>query len=138
MRIGTKISLSHILIVVLSLALLAALLALRVEALMMNNLKKELRDKASAIAAVIKAGSYKDSDLQLLARSLSLRFGSNITLIDSSGKVWADSEQDTASINDLIDQPEVRTAISGNFGEDLRTSRKATTEFSTSRLQLSA
>lgn len=122
MRIRTKISISYILIVLLSLALLAALLSVRVESLFMRNLKDELRKQAFGIAAVIKAGDYSDKRLQPLAKSLSVRFGSRITLIDISGKVLADSEHDPRTMENHAERAEVRKALAGDFGEDLRRS----------------
>lgn len=122
MRIRTKISISHILLVILALALLTVLIGVRVESLFMNNLKKELRSRASGIAAVISAGSYKTSDFQLLSRSLADRFGTRITFIDKTGKVLADSEKDPADMGDHSDRPEFQAALGGEFGESVRSS----------------
>ncbi len=122
MRIGTKISVSHILIVFLSLALLAALVAIKVESLLIDALKEGLRKQAFGIAAVVKAGNYSEKDLQPLVKSLSARFASRITLIDSGGRVLADSERDPATMENHAGRPEVRRALAGDFGEDLRTS----------------
>lgn len=122
MRIGTKISVSHILIVFLSLALLAALVAVKVESLFMDALKENLRKQAFGIAAIVKAGNYREKDLQPAVKSLSVRFGSRITLVEASGKVLADSERDPATMANHAGRPEVRKALAGDFGEDLRTS----------------
>ncbi|MCL5291873.1 MAG: ATP-binding protein [Actinobacteria bacterium] len=122
MRIRTKVSISHILIVLFSLALLAAMLASRVEDLFMTNLKDELRKQAFGIAAVIKAGNRGEDELQPLVKSLGVRFGSRITLVDISGKVLADSESEPQTMENHAGRSEIRRALAGGFGEDLRKS----------------
>ncbi len=103
--------------------MLAALLAVRVEAVLMRNLKEELRRQSFGIAAVIRAGEYQVPELQPLVRSLAIRFGSRTTLIASTGRVLADSEQDPGTVENHAGRPEVRAALSGEFGEALRVSR---------------
>lgn len=122
MRIKTKISTSHILIVLLSLALLALLLAVRVESLFTDNLRKELQKRAYSIAIVLNAGNYRNDELQERITPLAKRFESRITLVDESGRVLADSEINPRNMENHADRPEIKSALTGKYGDDLRTS----------------
>lgn len=54
-----------------------------------------------------------------LARATTFRF----TLIDPEGKVLADSDEDPWHMENHLMRPEVQTALSGQFGSDIRFSR---------------
>jgi two-component system phosphate regulon sensor histidine kinase PhoR len=53
---------------------------------------------------------------------LALAAGGRITVIDSSGRVIADSENDPSQMDNHLERPEVRTALEGGVGETRRRS----------------
>ena len=103
--------------------LVSSLYTLRVlRASSLDSVRQRLREVALAAkvaAAPLAAGGRSDA-LDELARSLGQETGVRMTVIDGSGLVLADSQQDPAVMENHANRPEVAAAMEGKIGTSMR------------------
>ncbi|MDD5766371.1 MAG: hypothetical protein PHW79_09035, partial [Candidatus Marinimicrobia bacterium] len=73
---------------------------------------------AQGFAPLIKNRDY--AKLDQLTKKYRTETTTRITVIDTTGKVVADSEKDPKQMNNHLYRPEIRTALSGEVGSDIR------------------
>jgi len=123
-----KLILSYILIVVLSLSLAAFLLDRNLEKNSLREIKSSLINQASLIEAQFNIDAFKRGDLSYLdalARNLSAKIQSRITLINNRGRVLVDSQEplgEVPAMESHLGRLEVKAALEGNIGTDIHRS----------------
>lgn len=121
-----KLIISYIIVILLSFGFVAFFLDKNLEENSLNNLKNSLTTQAYLIENQISAESFKDQNRNYLedaVKILSRKAKCRITVIGLSGKVLADSEKSLEEIPDMenhISRPEIKTALSGFVGMDMR------------------
>jgi two-component system phosphate regulon sensor histidine kinase PhoR len=97
------------------------------EASLRGEIEKSLRQKTAMFAARVEVEPF--ASLQPLAVREAALAGARATIIDRGGKVLADSEADPAQMENHGSRPEVRQALAGGVGSDVRVSRTVGVDF---------
>lgn len=120
-----RLILSYIIIIFLSFGVTTYFLDNRLEERSLQDIKSSLVKQASLIESQIRVKDLKEgniADLDALTKSLSSKINCRITLVDSGGKVLADSDKSRAEVLKMeshLYRPEIRSALSGAVGEDI-------------------
>jgi two-component system phosphate regulon sensor histidine kinase PhoR len=120
-RIFLKLFLAALVVVAACTLILAGLIRHSWEAMMRSEIETSLRQKTEMFASRVEglpAGSLKAITLQTAQEA-----GARATVIDSSGKVLADSEADPETMENHATRPEFISALHGQIGSSTRTSR---------------
>ncbi len=91
------------------------------EASLLAEVESSLRQKTAMFAERVEAAPPES--LQSLAVEEARLAGARATVIDRSGKVLAESEADPAQMENHGQRPEIRQALAGGVGSDVRVSR---------------
>jgi two-component system phosphate regulon sensor histidine kinase PhoR len=89
------------------------------EASLRQQIETNLRQKAALFANRVQDGQRPVQDVTAQTAQSA---GARATVIDSSGKVLADSEADPATMENHAARPEFVNALKGSVGQDVRTS----------------
>ncbi len=122
----SKLILSYVLVILVSFAFIAFFLDKNLEENSLHGIQSSLVIQAHLIENQITAESIKKADLfslDILVKTLGPKTNCRITVIDRKGMVLADSEKPREEISDMenhINRPEVRTALTGGTGIDTR------------------
>ena len=120
----SKLILSYVFVIMISFAFVAFFLDKSLEENSLHNIKASLITQARLIEGQITTDSIKKVDtvsLDILAKALGLKTDCRITIIDKKGAVLADSEKSKEAISGMenhINRPEVRVALTGGTGID--------------------
>ena len=90
------------------------------ESSLRREITRQFQQKAVMFAA--RVNSDRQHTLQDIVSQEAQAAGARATVVDSSGKVLADSELSASAVQDSA-QPELRTALNGDVGTDVRESR---------------
>lgn len=85
-----------------------------------ENIERDLRQKALMFAN--RVNNDHEQDLQQIASQEGQAAGARATIIDSSGKVLADSEVEASAMENHRAEPEFTAALKGEIGTDTRQS----------------
>jgi len=118
-RIFSKLILS--LVAVLALALIAVdyLVTQRVEQTFLDQLRRELAEKAQTIALMLpqqEGGPPREGEFSRLAKAT----GARVTWVDAGGRVLGESDADPAGMENHRARPEIAAALNGQVGSSLR------------------
>ena len=91
------------------------------ENMLRREIETSLRQKTEMFAA--RVGSAPPGSLKQITAQAAAAAGARITVIDSSGKVLADSEADPASMENHATRPEFAAALQGQPGTSTRLSK---------------
>lgn len=122
----TKLTLSYIFVVLFSFSFLAFFLDKSLEEKSLQDVKGSLINQTSLIQSRIIPGKVKEGDLVYLgalAADVKARINARLTIINNSGRVLADSDKsspDVLAMENHAERPEVRLALSGAEGVDIR------------------
>jgi len=121
-----KLIFSYLIIIIVSFGFIAFFLDKNLEENSLHNIQTSLVTQARLIEAQISPESIKNEDvtsLEALVKTLSAKTKCRITVINTKGKVLADSEKSFAEIPEMenhLYRPEVKMALSGAVGIDTR------------------
>ena len=121
-----KLILSHVFVILASFCFIAFFLDKSLEENSLHNIQSSLVAQARLIENQIAAESIAKEDLtslDILVKTLGPKTKCRITVINRKGMVLADSEkpkQEILNMENHINRPEVRTALTGNTGIDTR------------------
>jgi len=121
-----KLIFSYIFVILVSFGFIAFFLDKNLEENSLQNIRSSLITQAKLIEVQISPESLKQEDiasLERLVKALSLRTLCRITIINSKGKVLADSEKsenDVLLMENHLYRPEVKTALTGSISSDTR------------------
>jgi two-component system phosphate regulon sensor histidine kinase PhoR len=125
----SKIIWSYILLVIIPFVFVAILLDRKLEEGALADIKASLVKQAYLIESQVEKKDLVSTGrqrLDQLAKDISTKIKSRVTLIDKLGVVLADSDKSAAEVPAMenhADRPEVKTAFSGGTGEDIRYSK---------------
>ena len=88
-----------------------------------------LRQKTAMFASRISSLSLSSSDLKLLVKNIAETSGARATVIDSHGRVLADSDANAEMMENHARRPEFQSALAGQTGMDTRLSHTLGSEF---------
>jgi len=120
LTIATKAILTFTLLIAFSLTLVGIYLERREHSTLISLTAARLEAQATILAAEVVDG-LRERDAW--ARRAATRTKARITLIDAGGRVLADSEESSASMENHADRPEVIQALAGGSGQAIRFSR---------------
>lgn len=126
MGFKAKLIFSYLIIIIVSFGFIAFFLDKNLEENSLHNIQTSLVTQARLIEAQISPESIKNEDvtsLEALVKTLSAKTKCRITVINTKGKVLADSEKSFAEIPEMenhLYRPEVKMALSGAVGIDTR------------------
>jgi two-component system phosphate regulon sensor histidine kinase PhoR len=121
-----KLIFSYVFVILVSFGFVAFFLDKNLEENSLQNIRSSLITQAKLIEAQISPEILKQEDissLEQLVKALSLKTQCRITIINSKGKVLADSEKsesDVLMMENHLYRPEVKTALGGSIGSDTR------------------
>ena len=121
-----KLILSYVFVIVVSFGFIAFFLDKNLEDNSLQNIQAFLITQARLIEAQVPVQSLRQDDvpfLESLVKVFSPRTKCRITIINPKGKVLADSEKSQADVllmENHLYRPEVKTALSGAIGNDIR------------------
>jgi two-component system phosphate regulon sensor histidine kinase PhoR len=121
--IGARFYLAQAIAVLVALAILAAI-EVRIErsALLVRNAEVLMRDATLVSRRLADVRATGRRDWGRMAREADSLTGLRVTLITTSGHVFVDSRADTTYLENHADRPEVRSALAGAAGTDVRRS----------------
>jgi len=126
-----RIALPYIFLAILTIAGMAWFLTNRLEKEFQNREKDRLIAEtnlaAESLGPVLASADY--DTVNALARALSETLGVRVTVILSDGKVVGESDTDPVFMENHINRPEVRTALTGTPGWNIRFSNTLLTRF---------
>ena len=97
------------------------------EGMLRSEIERSLREKTLLFADRV-ASAPRDS-LEQITQQAAAEANERATVIDSSGKVLADSEADPATMENHAERPEFAQALQGQMGRATRASRTVGVEF---------
>lgn len=118
-----RIALSFTLIVVVVMTILGVFLTDKVRDIQMDNMRRTLKTQALIIGEMVLPllpDTTEGINLESFIDKIGKPVDERITVIDSSGNVIGDSEEDTAVMENHVSRPEFRDALSGEYGESTR------------------
>jgi len=121
-----KLTLSYIFVVLVSFGFIAFYLSKNLEEGSLHDIKSFLINQSRLIEGQISVDGFKKKDqvyLEGFVRSAAEKTGLRLTIIDSEGKVLADSEknrEETLLMDNHAQRPEIKKAFSGEIGEYTR------------------
>ncbi|MDD4955260.1 MAG: ATP-binding protein [Candidatus Omnitrophica bacterium] len=121
-----KLLLSYLFVILISFGFMAFFLDKNLEENSLQNIKSSLIAQGLLIENQISQDSLQKADvasLEPLAKSLALKAKCRITIIDTQGKVLADSDKQEIEISVMenhLTRPEVKMALNGSIGIDTR------------------
>ena len=92
-----------------------------------DEISRELTDKAKMFA--LQVHDVRQPGLQQLVKQVSVAAEARATIIETSGKVLADSDADPETMENHATRPEFRAALHGQIGSNARTSHTLGIEF---------
>ena len=122
----SKLILSYVFVILISFAFIAFFLDRSLEENSLRNIQSSLINQARLIGSLVTAESIKKEDtasLSSLVKTLGSKISCRVTIIDIKGAVLADSEkskQGILSMENHINRPEIRIALTGDTGIDTR------------------
>jgi two-component system phosphate regulon sensor histidine kinase PhoR len=125
----SRIIWSYILLIIIPFVFVAILLDKKLEEGALTDIKTSLIKQAYLIEILVKKEDLLNTNrprLDQVAKDVSSKIKSRVTLIDKLGVVLADSEKSAAEVPAMENhagRPEVKTAFSGSIGEDIRYSQ---------------
>ena len=126
-RIFIKLLLAALVVIAACTISLDLLIGRAWENMLRREIETSLRQKTEMFAARV-SNAPPDSLKQITAQAASAA-GARITVIDSSGKVLADSEADPANMENHATRPEFAAALQGQPGTSARLSKTVGVEF---------
>lgn len=128
MRISFRLKLifSYIIIILTSFTFIAFFLDRSLEENSLHNIRSSLVSQAGLIAGQISPDDIKKENykyLEKLINNLGMKTKCRITVINSRGRVLADSKRSAEEVLGMEEhgyRPEVRAALAGNTGSDIR------------------
>lgn len=128
LNFGSKLILSYIAVVFISFGAIAFFLDKRLEERSLRSIESSLKAQAYLVENQVTEARHRGespAEVSGLVRALGKRALCRITVIDVDGKVLADSEEPAEEISRMdnhIGRPEVRAALSGMVGVNIRRS----------------
>lgn len=123
MRLRKKIQKSMILVIATTLAVAYAMTIFVVYQQNVRLMENEIRQEADYITTAIEISGR--SYLEEMDR---VRENTRVTLINKDGDVLYDSRQDEVTLENHMDRPEIKEALKGGTGQDIRRSDTLDTE----------
>lgn len=121
-----KLIFSYILIILISFGFVVFFLDKNLEEKSLQDIKSSLVNEANLIESQVSTEDLKKENLdflEALVKNLGPRIKSRITIVNNQGKVLADSEKSQVEVLKMeshADRPEIRLALAGNIGEEIR------------------
>lgn len=126
-RIFLKLFLAALLVITACTLTLSALIRQAWTGMLRSEIETSLRQKTLMFAS--RAESAPPASLPEITRQAARAAGARVTVIDPGGKVLADSEADSETMENHAARPEFATALRGQVGVSTRWSRTLGVEF---------
>jgi len=124
-----KLTFSYVFIILISFGFIAFFLDKKLEENALKDIKSSLVNQAYLIETQINAEDITKENitsLDSLVKALSKKINCRITVSNSYGRVLADSGKSSEEVSNMenhADRPEIKAALSGLIGEEIRYSR---------------
>ncbi|CAK8712007.1 MAG: two-component system, OmpR family, phosphate regulon sensor histidine kinase PhoR [Candidatus Electronema aureum] len=118
-----KLCFSYLLLAVLTLGISLIIASFLLKQFHLDQACHQLEAQARLFrSSVEKNFALSAAEINLLCAEFSAELGSRITVIVATGQVLADSEKNSAEMNNHADRPEIIAALAGEIGVSLRRS----------------
>ena len=122
-KLAVRLFLSYLAVVVLALTLIILFATRATEDFYFQQSINNLSARAILVDEILESGKVTSPDsLQTLCQRLGNEIETRITLIDPSGRVLADSEEDPVNMDSHHDRPEILQVLAGQEGISRRSS----------------
>lgn len=121
-----KLIFSYVFIILFSLGFIAFFLDKNLEENSLHEIKSSLINQACLVESQISKANLKNentSELETLVKALSSKIKARLTIVNNKGKVFAESEKSEVDILKMpshADRPEIKAALAGGIGEEIR------------------
>ncbi|RKY57908.1 MAG: hypothetical protein DRP94_07710, partial [Candidatus Latescibacterota bacterium] len=112
----------YYLIIIVTVSVLALLVAEKTERYYLRGIEEDLRIRAELIEEVLVGylpGGHIE-DIDQIAKKLGRKIGTRITVIAPDGVVLGDSEEDPERMENHATRPEIKRALEGQVGKSIR------------------
>jgi len=106
-----KVFVSYVVLVLLTLAVLDFFLTPKIGDILTRNIEDRMFGTARAVALM------PGNDIEPRVGEIAGQLGMRVTLVDPAGRVVADSEADVRTMENHLDRPEIRQAVSQGQGK---------------------
>jgi two-component system phosphate regulon sensor histidine kinase PhoR len=123
---GRKLILSYCFVILISFGFIAFFLDKNLEENSLQEIKSSLINQAYLVESQISKANLKNEntpELETLVKALSSKIKARLTIVDNKGKVLAESEKsevDVLRMPSHADRPEIKAALAGGIGEEIR------------------
>lgn len=118
---GKKLLFTYVVIILMTISITVLFSISRLNEFFIDENEKDASYKMVLLQEVLK--NKTDADLQEFAEEYGDKLDLRITMIDSSGKVLADSESDVSEMENHQYRPEFKSALKGQIGSSVRYSQ---------------
>jgi two-component system phosphate regulon sensor histidine kinase PhoR len=131
---GRKLIFSYCFIILVSFSFIAFFLDRNLEENSLQEIKSSLINQAYLVESQISKASLKNEntpELEPLVKALSSKIKARLTIVNNEGKVLAESEKsevDVLRMPSHADRPEIKAALTGKAGEEIRYSSTLKTD----------
>ena len=121
-----KLIFSYIFIILFSFGFVAFFLDKSLEENSLQEIKSSLINQAYLVESQISKAYLKNEnthELETLVKTLSSKIKSRLTIVNNIGKVLAESERSEVAVLRMVnhaDRPEIKSALAGGIGEEIR------------------
>ena len=123
---GQKLIFSYCFVILISFGFIAFFLDKNLEENSLQEIKSSLINQAYLAESQISKANLKNentTELETLVKALSSKIKARLTIVDNKGKVLAESEKsevDVLRMSSHADRPEIKAALAGGIGEEIR------------------
>ncbi|MBO8169951.1 MAG: HAMP domain-containing protein [Thermoanaerobacteraceae bacterium] len=118
-----KLASTYLVMILLTIGILTVLLLYPLQNYYLSLLQEHLLSQTKIVRELVKEISVENDSLQAHISDWAEEISLRITVIDSNGKVLADSHEDPANMENHLQRPEVQAALQGKAGKVSRFSR---------------
>ena len=122
MRIRWRLPLAFAVATLVFAGIVALVVALTLRGVFLDRLEDEMSRQAHQYASTLEGAAAGAESLQALTERVGSAADARFTVIDSEGRVLADSEADPGTLDNHRDRPEVAQALAGHEGRERRRS----------------
>lgn len=121
-----KLIFSYVFVILFSLGFIAFFLDKNLEENSLQEIKSSLINQACLVESQISKANLKNEntpELETLVKVLSSKIKARLTIVNNKGKVLAESEKSEVDILKMpshADRPEIKAALAGRIGEEIR------------------
>ena len=121
-KIGWKLFFTYIIIIIVCIIFIGLFAIFPLRNFYIENLSSNLKSNATLITAFLYDDLSRNNVSKIKSKTeiFGEKIHQRVTIIDAKGKVLGDSERDPILMENHADRPEIKTALEGKTGQNIR------------------